>query len=306
MIYVERRKPAIEANFLDELADTCEILGHDVRRDAESAEGAELAIVWGVHDHGSVCAPKIYCELGWLPRWHYQVSHAGINADHHLAGEPLRDYGPLALESAISYVGGIRSAPAPYKYMDPAVAEADGLPDEFIFVPLQVEGDANMRHVPSELRTADGLVDHLSAWDPDVPLVFKCHPNSREHRRQKYIRPRRVQDEVRLHRTNVHSYLRNPGCVGVVTLNSNVAHDAILWGVPAIALAPGFWRGLGAFPSELPPHCETRRVLRDLQPSWSYRVAPYVCRLMEAQWDLDDAADEERVEAAITAALEAA
>ena len=107
---------------------------------------------------------------------------------------------------------------------------------------------------------------------------------------------RRKGDKVFPHRQGpVHGYLKHPGCVAVVTANSNVANDALLWDVPTVALGGGIWPGYLFLDS-----------LDDLY-MWldcEWHILAYVRWLHDVQWSTRDARSLERVAEAIEGALE--
>ena len=107
-----------EAVFLNEFART--VVEHGIETD--------VTLQWGVHTPSD--GPTIYVECGWLPRWWYQVSHRGINAQHHLA--PLKCRGLDAEQSwkVDTHLRRIREgkdAP-PWGYLDIAAPPIECVP----------------------------------------------------------------------------------------------------------------------------------------------------------------------------------
>lgn len=302
-IAIERHKPGIVGDFLDGLAETAGRLGHTVVRDVRRVrrDPRALSIVWNGRSHRSA-GPTLYCEHAWLPRWEYQISPGGINADHHIApfecdGEPLAEEELAALEGHLAEIR--RGGPKGFQYMQTDAPALRDLPQEFLLVPLQMEWDTNIRrHVPARLRRMQALVDHVSAFDPPWPILFKQHPaDVRRGNRQLRLRLPRRRDLVRPHdRGNVHQLLKSGRCRGVVSLNSNVVHDALLWDVPGVVLGSNVWPRSGRTPFLTAPPDEWSDLA--LQVSDPERVAcrrAYAHYLMRHQWKLADARSADRV-----------
>jgi hypothetical protein len=318
-IAVERRGGGVVDALLDALAASAQALGHSVTRDVRGCahDPGTLTILW--NGHGCVTrGPRLYCEHGWLPRSDYQISPRGINAESHLApfvwnGVPLSAEEDAALDVRFA---AIKSATyhGHYRYMQAAALAPVALPEDFLLVPLQIESDSNiLRHAPAALRSMQALVDRISDCDPPWPVIFKQHPCDERHgHRHLRLRLRRAQDRLWPQaQGNIHQMLGSGRCRGVITINSNVAHDALLWDVPVVALGRNLW------PEHAGSQARTAAVtpfLTALPEDWSSLAQSLVgsvrqCRrayaqyLMRHQWTLAEARDPARVEALIQSAL---
>jgi hypothetical protein len=304
-IAVEKRVAGAVGDLLQALAESAAALGHRVVRDprATAHDPSVLSVVWNGRGY-TTRGPRVYCEHGWLPRSDYQVSHRGINADSHAApfawnGTVLSSAQDAALDA---HVAAIKSAShaGHYRYMQAGGLEDIALPDAFLLVPLQIETDTNIvRHVPPALRTMQAFVDHLSACDPPWPLIFKQHPaDARSANRHLRLRLRRRQDQLWPQaRGNVHQMLSGGRCRGIVTLNSNVAHDGLLWDVPAVVLGRNVWPQRGAvtpFLTALPDDWSLLEASARGGQGRACRRA-YAHHLIEHQWTLAQASDPRRV-----------
>ncbi|GAG07719.1 unnamed protein product, partial [marine sediment metagenome] len=223
---------------------------------------------------------------------------SGINAKHHLAPlklEPLDDEQRWKVDVHLDRIRTGQDAPKGWGYLDIAAAPVESVPPEFILAPLQMEDDVNVESMPEALRTNQGFVDYLSQHRddllPDLPIVFKQHPNTGA-RYQRALKMRREGDKVYAHKQgHVYAYLKHPGCVAVVTVNSNVANDALLWDVPVVALGKGVWPRRVWYPDLFSVDCAGGE---------QGPVYPeYVYALMRAQWSLADARNPQRVKQAI-------
>ena len=253
-ISVEKHNPGIVGDFLDKLAQTAAELGHNVSRDVTRSRtsATALSIVWNGRDHRSA-GPVLYCEHAWLPRWEYQISPGGINADSHLA--PFQwDGQPLSVECLAllnRHLDEVRAGgPSQFSYMQTAAPGMD-IESDFLLVPLQMEWDTNIiRHVPARFRQMQALVDYVTAADPPLPVIYKQHPaDVRRGSRQLRLRLRRSHDKVQPHNAgNIHQLLKSGKCRGIISLNSNVVNDGLLWDVPSIVLGNNIWPREGRTP----------------------------------------------------------
>lgn len=302
-VAIERRAGPLVGAFLEALAASAARLGHTVVRDpcVVAHDPKVLSIVWNGRTHRSR-GPTLYCEHGWLPRWAYQVSAGGINADSHLApfmwnGKPLDE---VEMQQLAAHLEQVRSRPpAGFEYMQTTREEAAGLPDAFLLVPLQMEWDTNIvRHAPAALRSMQALVDTVERADPPWPIIFKQHPaDVRRGNAQLRLRLRRRQNAIWPHpRGNVYQMLKSERCRAIVTINSNVAHDGLLWDVPAVVLGRNIWPSAGAVPfrTKFPEDWEAFAASRN-DPAIAAGRHAYAWYLKRGQWTLEDAANPERV-----------
>jgi glycosyltransferase involved in cell wall biosynthesis len=311
----ESRSRGAVAPLLDTLADTARKLGYKVARDPaqQAHDPRAISIVWNGRYHRRG-VPTLYCEHGWLPRSSYQISPRGINAASHAAPFSWDDAGLSAEEDRAldEHLAAIKSAAHAgyYRYMQADQGAATGVPQAFLLVPLQMEYDTNLvHHAPAHLRTMQALIDHVAGLKPPWPVIFKQHPMDAERgNRHLRLRVRRPQDMLWPHaRGNVHQMLKSGACCGVVTINSNVAHDSLLWNVPAIVLGRNIWPTQGRVTPFL------TAIPRDwsLLPASATQAEAITCRraymhfLMRNQWTLEDARDQARVAALIESAMSA-
>jgi glycosyltransferase involved in cell wall biosynthesis len=282
LIYVDPAKHGHERDFTAAIAGTLHRLGHDTTRSPRRDIAA--AVVWNGRGWPRGRCPTLYVECGWLPRWWYQVSHRGINADHHAA--PIVPVADMTAADQAELAAHIELCRAGNPYNWPYLRRCeesfpDSLPERFILVPLQIESDTNMRHVAPERRTVQGLVDWCVRQNPALPLVFKNHPAEKKDRHLQHLRPGDIQFPALP--WTVHDLLRSGRVAALWTANSNSVHDAMLWGVPAQALDAGIW-GASIAPAEPLP-------------------LAYLLALSRAQWSLEDARNPETVRAALDRAI---
>lgn len=309
-IAVQHTGGGIIGAFMDRIAETLTALGIEVQRPQRGPQSVagQHRIVW----NGRWCRPDgltLFCEHGWLPRAAFQISPNGINADSHLApfhwrGESLPASDAEWTEGRLAAIRADAEHPGREEWRcSPETGTAallDDLPPEgYLLVPLQMEGDTNIvRHVPPTLRRMQDLIDAISAANPPWPVIFKQHPSDvRAGNRHLRLCKRRAQDRILAHQAaNIHQLLRLPRCRGVITLNSNVAHDSLLWDKPVIALGDNLWprSDPGPFMTALPADWSRLELQISSAAQRAARLA-YAHYLLVNQWTLGELADTERV-----------
>jgi predicted SAM-dependent methyltransferase/glycosyltransferase involved in cell wall biosynthesis len=306
-VCIDNHHGGVIGALFDALAATASDLGHVVTRGVRArAHAADVDVVWNGRQYQRRSG-VLYCEHGWLPRSAYQISPKGINADSHIApfewnGEPLSTIESAQLEAHLSQVRA-ECVPKPL-----GSKNLVGAPAEFLLVPLQMEFDTNIiRHAPRELRSMQALVDHVAKLAPPWPVIFKQHPaDARRTNHHLRLTMRRRGDQLWPHSEGtVHELLTNPGCRGILTINSNVAHDGLLWDVPAIVLGRNVWPSRGSctpFVTGVPNGWKLDE--RALAPEALQCRRAYASFLMRNQWTLADARDPERLAALLQSAVE--
>ncbi len=302
-IAIEKRKPGIVGDFLDAFAEAARSSGHEVSRNPlrSNKQKDVVSVVWnGRSFHSS--GPVIYCEHGWLPRWDYQLSLKGINASSHLApfvwdGRAIGDKEKQALKNHLNNIR--KGGPQKYDYMQTDVSAIQGIIKPFLLVPLQMERDTNiMHHVPLRYRRMQALIDDVSQSNPPIPIIFKQHPaDVRNGNRQLHLRLKRKQDTIwSQNKGNIHQLLKSGMCKGIISLNSNVVHDGLVWGVASIVLGSNIWpeTGVSPFYTELPKNWDNFLLSEDTAEKIACRDA-YAYYLMKNQWSMNDIKNKHKV-----------
>ncbi|MEM7051201.1 MAG: glycosyltransferase [Acidobacteriota bacterium] len=251
LIAIENRRSGVVGKCLQAAAEGARRRGFRVTRNLAAVRYRPdvVSVVWNGRRHRSK-GPTLFLEHGWLPRAAVQVSHRGINASSH--------HGPFTWSGQVlgrdeqaeldQHLATLRAECRPKKLRGK-------LPKGFYLVPLQIEGDTNLvRHAPAELRRMQGLIDTIARAAPPLPVVFKQHPADarKSNSRHLRLRLRRRQDLLFAHaRGSVHDLLASGRCRGILSINSNVVHDGLLWDVPAAVLGDNLWPMAG----DSPFHC---------------------------------------------------
>lgn len=284
--------------FFDTLAKSLKSAGIKVRRISKnSRHHGPVTFVWNgraIQAPGAV----VFCEHGWLPRWHFQMSPLGINAHSHCAPFQFDSSGATGKERQLvsRYLGQLRVLEQGNDPQLPASPLSD-LPKAFLLAPLQIENDTNiLRHVPKSLRRMQKFIDHVSWHQPNLPVLFKQHPaDARGSNQHLHLKVRRPQDFLLPHQAgNIHQILKAGDCKGIISLNSNTVHDGLIWDVPAAVLGRNIWPQEGPSPFlRHVPH-DWREFEVHSQQTQDCRTA-YCLHLIRNQWSMKDIATPEKL-----------
>lgn len=297
-VIIQDHRGGVIGELFEGLASSLQKLGYQVGRGRPHPRvPGQLAFVW----NGRLYPPNgriFYCEHGWLPRSAYQISLQGINADSHLAPFSWDGKKLSARErnKVKRHLKNIRESES-RQFNDKMADYIAKLPERFILVPLQIETDTNIeKHVPRHLRRMQLFIDRISKANPPWPLLVKQHPaDVRRGAGQTRLRTQRKGDRLVPARLgSVHQLLASGKCAAIITLNSNVAHDGLVWDVPVIVLGRNIWPdredenspfryGLPQDWNEFETWAKAGKT-REIQQAY--------CRyIIEHQWTLEDVAD---------------
>lgn len=235
-------------------------------------------------------ASPIVVEHGWLPRDSYQISSTGSNFRSSIASESSEGFLEIIPEDQVRLIcSRIRRI---YR-----VEPGDGPESAFLVVPLQTGTDLNLRYSETPFarfyspvdpestgRFGQALIDHLSEMDPPLPMIFTQHPA--DHSKAVYA-VRRKEDRFvdRDSSVSTGSLLNAPNCRGIVSVNSNVVHQAVVLGLPCCVLGRMLWKkGDSPFPSKFEDFVPAKPNF----DSHSRRTLSYLAKLFASQWFLND------------------
>lgn len=203
--------------------------------------GVRRAFSDGIRDAGSLL---ISFELGPLPNT--------VTAD--IKGVNYLNSVPRNVQRVAQIVGSDTSASAfraelkkrlssrvPGK---PRRLAETSLPKRYVFAPLQVPGDSQLRLFGGEFRTVEafvsGLVAGASSLPEDVFLVLKEHPDSPQSIELLLRASSKNCDRVLLV-NDIDTFDLVEGALAVITVNSSVGLEALCFDVPVIACGQAFW-----------------------------------------------------------------
>lgn len=236
----------------------------------------------------------IYAEHGWLPRSTYQLSSCGCNCRSHVMFSGDRDY--------IRLVGGYEELQRLKRNLaagfgDVPVIHAHYVEQPFFLVALQPKTGNDLEFLKSGAHLAgsiqqgrfstqlgQALIDHVESAPSSCRIIFTQHPGDQGQNRYR----------VRCGNTVVYAgqgartidLVRHANCRGVIAINSNILHEALLWERPVLALGT-----LQALPSvESPFSGELQDFLRAYgEKRTSTDLSDqYLAMLFAYQWTLSD------------------
>jgi hypothetical protein len=241
----------------------------------------------------------IVLEMGWIPRWTYQASPTGSNAQGHYARG--YHYSPLTPgEESLTrdYLARLRRVYA--QAVNPVTVNRlrQRLGGPFFLFAFQLANDHNLRfsrtafstyYAPDPSRNselAQACIDAIEAVRSPFPVVFKQHPFDPTTGFRGAMKCRGIvldnEDDV-----STHELYATGLCQGAISINSNSLHDAAVWDVPALCLGSLIWHEQ----TEQPPFPRSFDDLDDLpgrKPSVTPEALAYLFHLLKNQWTLTD------------------
>lgn len=244
--------------------------------------------------HEGLNSRRLIAEHGWLPRSGYQISGCGANGRG----------APPELNSADSYLkilGGNDNVRCRLQrlnevyYSNLPKAPIIDFTNEYIVVPMQVGNDLNLRDSSTkfskyygddnstQLFAAD-LIATITGLDLPYPVYFTQHPVDRGNHKIEL----RKHDRLFTSTSGVPtlSLIRNPHCRGMISVNSNMVHEALCLNIPCCVLGRLYWREGQASPFESDPVKFFSDTL--LRPHDNPVVLNYLAKLLCHQWHLTD------------------
>ncbi len=203
-----------------------------------------IVFCWAEKENFPYQGNKIYAEHGWLPRFHYQISSSGCNSRSHIKFDNNIDY--------IELFGGRRKfekviTNLKQMYNDP---KADKISEPFYLVALQTGNDFNLLHSNTEFSCFYGLkhsnelvgqavIEKIESQFKDIKLVFTQHPSDKYGN----FRVGNLKNTIFHNSDNIKSIdlLRQDNCKGVISINSNLLHESLLYSKPIVALGTLMW-----------------------------------------------------------------
>ncbi len=235
----------------------------------------------------------IFCEHGWTPRDHYQISSTGVNQHHHVAKLLSQNDTPVISGlSKESYDFRLRALQESFFNLHPPT---DLCAKPFFLFALQVTSDLNLKRSGLDLAALadkkDGsqiirqrLSERIAEANPSARVLFLQHPVGSP-------------DEPDVPLCDNHSFVRNthklraldlacsPNCLGVITINSNTLNEALIFSLPVFQLGDFLTT---KFPSQFFPY-SLAEFMAD--PDYCRAISKpesYLSALLENQWSLQD------------------
>lgn len=204
--------------------------------------GTRRVFMDGARDAG---VRRLFFELGPLPG-RITVDPCGVNYANSLPRDitPYRAWRGAAAYQPDSWRAAGRGITQRSPKRPPAERESSKLPltDPFLFAPLQVPGDSQLRLFGGNFRTVDAFVDALCEAASHLPtgwhLRVKEHPSAASsvaNHLSGLSDSRVVVDNV------TDTFRQVAASQGVVTVNSSVGLEAMFFDKPVIAAGRCFW-----------------------------------------------------------------
>jgi len=173
--------------------------------------------------------PVYYMELGWLPQCGtFYFDRKGVNYSSSLLDwkhQELTTEQKLETRARITF----------YLNNHARVTGTRELRD-FVFVPFQVENDSQIIRFSSHIKKMQQLVDYVCSF-VDGTIIFKTHPKDN-------IRGIKYPKRCKLYTSGTtHDFLEK--CKYVVTINSTVGIEALVYNKPVITIGNAFYEGRG-------------------------------------------------------------
>jgi capsular polysaccharide export protein len=193
--------------------------------------GSRRAFMLGARDAG---AARLFAELAPLPG-RVTLDPRGVNAE---GSAPGADWRAVAPDPALLADLGARMQARGSRRADVGQDRAE-VTGDFLFVPLQVPDDSQIRLFAGWVNDLPGFLDSLreasSALPPGWHLRIKEHPSARTSLAAHVGGPRMVLDN----RTDSFALVARSR--GVVTVNSSMGLQAMFRDKPVIATGRAFW-----------------------------------------------------------------
>ncbi len=217
-------------------------------------QSANLLVVWGGFQlpvAAALAAAReagirtLYCENGYLPKT-IVMDPAGINAGNSLMGKDASFYRAMEIsEDQRRQLFDMSLVVRPFK-KGSAASENIVLPEQYVFLPLQVHDDSQILlyspdfpDMPSVVRfCAAGVAAYNTNTQAPLKLVVKEHPS--DHGRVDYTALASEFPDVIFTKTlNTQQLIEKSSAV--ITVNSTVGIEAMLRLKPVITLGQAFY-----------------------------------------------------------------
>ncbi len=227
-----------------------------------------------------------FFEHGWLPRSSYQMSPDGINFSAHFAKwkyDPSKKTDP----DINPVINNLRKL-----YFPPEKTESI-IKEDYIIFPFQMSNDFNLKYAGEPFSSyfsrdksqiskyLQFCIDYISDFNLDMPVVFKQHPMDTQDASR--LKLRRKQDRFILNSDNVSLGALLNKARGLVTVNSNSLHEALVLNVPV--------KVLGNFLADI---SEYHNIFGNLltpfiqNPLKNIKIHQYLRHVLSNQWYLSD------------------
>ncbi|ABL00366.1 hypothetical protein [Pelobacter propionicus] len=186
----------------------------------------------------------IYAEHGWLPRSTYQLSSQGCNCRSHVTFESSKEYVRLVggfeklKRLKRNLVAGFGDVPVIHAhYVEQPfflVAQQPKTGNDLVFLKSGASLGGSIQQGKFSTQLGQALIDYVESVPSSCRIIFAQHPG--DFHRNRY----RVNSCNTMiyagHGPRTIDLVRHVNCRGVIAINSNILHEALLWQRPVLAL----------------------------------------------------------------------
>lgn len=234
----------------------------------------------------------LVAEHGWLPRSAYQISPNGANARSHVKYDSRQDYvtriGAAELE--------LCKAKASH-FLRPKPLSIEGITDKpYCVLPLQGGEDFNLKfsdsgfdHIYGQNNANDllaqAVIDRAAAEAKDIHIVVTEHPSKKCQLSRRPNLPDNVTFIEAKKGIRTIDLAAQQNCHGVVSVNSNLVHEAMVLGKPVCTY------GRLMYESDDKPMFSSIGNMLNAEAKYVELADQYLALLFLNQWELTDLLD---------------
>ncbi|HSA06213.1 MAG TPA: hypothetical protein P5556_03450 [Candidatus Gastranaerophilales bacterium] len=219
------------------------------------AKFADLFICWS-NKHDIKNSNKIFMEHGWLPRFSFQLSPLGSNALGHYAKEYVfNEITDKQRDSILRHFSTLKfyfEQNIDFKKIDYLKEQ---IKEEFVIFPFQLANDFNLKHSNScfaRFYEPEQGENHLFAQEcinfaekhvDNIKIIFKQHPvdNTENFSEKVFYDNKKNSLILKEDKISLTELFLTGLCKGIISVNSNSVHEALLWGIPSICAGTLIW-----------------------------------------------------------------
>lgn len=237
----------------------------------------------------------LIAEHGWLPRISYQISPQGANARSHVCFDSRQDY--------LAQLGGAPFAQCKQRarhFIRPRKVDYPTLTDQpFCLIPLQGGDDYNLKFSDSGFdhifgqkgasdKVAAALMDRCHVEAKGMRLIVTEHPAKACRMSQPPKCPDGVVFVGGSEGVRSIDLAAHENCHGVVSINSNLIHEAMILGKPICSYGNLMYRK-----NDRPTYSSINKMLEAGGTDEEYKkcIDQYLAMLFLHQWEVTDLMD---------------
>lgn len=215
--------------------------------------GKDIVISWGGSRNFKINSEQkeIYFEHGWLHRWGYQASTAGVNFKHVIANKPLPNLDGEKISLVKKECDKLQNY---WSSKSKNTLNKVSLPKKYYICPIQSPRGSYFKDVKSEFssvsddktdaayyKLAQLTISKVLSLNLDAPVVFKQDPRDPREYGSVLDLPEDCMFISSGDGISLHEILLAPQCLGAIGINTNALHEAMLCGKKCIVFGQMVW-----------------------------------------------------------------